>query len=1002
MLVLNQVMDKLHYLKIKSIKIQGRKYMTPEKFISTWTENDLTERSGAQPFIEDLCTLLKLDKPRSSDDFCYEKGAIKDSGKQGWADVWKKDCFGWENKKPKRDLKAALTQLREYSGNLGNPPLLVVCDRERIEIHTVFRGYPDEPHTILLQNIGDLKNQQILKWVFTDPDKLKPLKSNAAITTAAAGKFARLAESMRQRDLDSQQVAHFLTQCIFCMFAEDEGLLHNSSTSDSQIFTSILTAAHSDPAKATKKIKTLFTAMQKKGGEYGSDDIAWFNGGLFKKIDVPPLIESDLNLLLDSAQSLDWRAIDPTIFGTLFERGLDPNCRAQLGAHYTDVATINKLIDPLITQPLTAEWEAAKVLLEKSHGKSTRTKAYKDAVAAYQGFLERLGKFRVLDAACGSGNFLYLALHALKDLEHIAQLDAEILGFGKQLNMSTGTDNILGFEINEYAAELARVTVWIGEIQWCQRNGRPIDRNPILNNLDAIQHRDALLNADGTEAVWPKADVIIGNPPFLGDKVMRGELGDDYVTALRDCYKGSVPGGADFVCYWFDKARNQIEQDKTMAVGLVSTNSIRGGSNRKVLDKIVDKMPIFDAWPDEPWFDAGTAVRVSLVCFGDTHSAVPQLKGNPVTVIHADLTAGDGEESRDITKAKILGENSTTAFIGTQKTGPFDIPGETAREWLKQPNPNNKPNSQVVKPWANGMAVTRRPTDIWVIDFGVAMSEEDASLFELPFLHLEQSNKVSRVGKRESAASRWWLHTRPRPELRKCMAPLKRYIVTPRVSKHRFFVWLPVVVVPDTRLTVITRSEDTTFGILHSRFHQTWSLATCSWHGVGNDPTYNAMSCFETFPFPNGLSPFDTKPKSEEEILELGYKVLVDGLDKAIPAMIAETSIRPHAQDIADAAFKLNILRENWLNPADWVDWVITSEEEKAGFPKRPVAKAGHEADLKKRTLTNLYNNKPSWLIKAHEAIDKAVANAYGWKDYTAEMTDAEILQRLLKLNLDH
>ncbi len=493
--------------------------MTPEAFIKIWTENDLTEKAGAQPFIEDLCSLLQLDKPRSSNDYCYEKGAIKDSGKSGWADVWKRDHFGWENKKPKRDLKAALTQLREYSGNLGNPPLLIVCDRDRIEIHTAFRGYPDEPRTILLQDLGDLKNQQILRWVFTDPDKLKPLKSNAAITSEAAGQFAKIAKAMRERGIDPQQVAHFLTQCIFCMFAEDEGLLHRSPTDDSKIFTAILKAAYTDPLKAANRIKNLFTAMQKKGGQYGNDDIAWFNGGLFKTIDVPPLTESDLSILYHAADALDWRAIDPTIFGTLFERGLDPTNRAQLGAHYTDVDTINKLIDPLITRPLTAEWEDAKTgilkLLPKT-GKTTQGKNYKTAQNLYYGYLERLRNFRVLDAACGSGNFLYLALHALKDLEHRAQLDAEALGFNKQLTIEAGTDNILGIEINEYAAELARVTVWIGELQWCQRNGRPINLNPILHSLDGIQHRDALLNADGTETEWPTADVIVGNPPFLG------------------------------------------------------------------------------------------------------------------------------------------------------------------------------------------------------------------------------------------------------------------------------------------------------------------------------------------------------------------------------------------------------------------------------------------------------------------------------------------------------
>ncbi len=987
--------------------------MMPEKFISTWTSNKLTEKAGAQSHFDDLCDLLNVDKPRDPENYCFERGAIKDSGKDGWADVWKRDHFGWENKKPGRDLIKALAQLREYSGNLGNPPLLIVCDRERIEIHTAFRGFPDEPRTILLQDIGTLKNQQILRWVFTDPDKLKPLKSNAAITSEAAGQFALIAKAMRERGIEPQQVAHFLTQCIFCMFAEDEGLLHRSPTDDSEIFTALLKAARTDPKKAESRIKSLFTAMQKKGGQYGNDDIAWFNGGLFKIIDVPMLTESDLGILYQAAASLDWRAIDPTIFGTLFERGLDPSNRAQLGAHYTDVATINKLIDPLITRPLTAEWEAAKALLKKSQGRSKRTDDYKNALAAYQNYLERLRNFRVLDAACGSGNFLYLALHALKDLEHRAQLDAEMLGFGKQLTIEAGTDNILGIETNEYAAELARITVWIGEIQWCQRNGRPINLNPILHSLDGIQHRDALLNADGTETEWPQADVIVGNPPFLGDKMMRGELGDDYVTTLRNRYKGRVPGGADLVCYWFDKARLQIEQGKTKAAGFVSTNSIRGGSNRVVLDNICQTLPIFEAWSDENWFDAGTAVRVSLLCFGNSGLATTQLEGVSVALIHPDLMSGSGEENTDITKAKILPGNAGTSFIGTQKSGPFDIPGVSARDWLKQPNPNGQPNSQVVKPWVNGMGLTRRPSDIWVIDFGVSMSEAEASLFELPFEQLKSHvkpmrEKVNRIGHRKY----WWRHGESREGLRKAIN--NRFICTPRVSKYRLFVWLDPSILPDSATAVIARSDDTTFGIIHSRFHELWSLGLCTWMGKGNDPRYTPTTCFETFPFPQGLSPKDTAPKTESEKSAMGYLplsseslnesaiTLVIPFSEPTPASIADLTQRPHAQAIANAAFKLNQLRNNWLNPPEWVDWVITLEEERAGFPKRPIAKPGHEAELKKRTLTNLYNLKPHWLTHAHQILDKAVASAYSWDDYTPDMTDAEILQRMLNLNLTY
>ena len=982
--------------------------MTPEQFINHWKDNPLTERAGAQQHFDDLCDLLGVDKPRDSENYCFERGAKKDGGGEGWADVWKRDCFGWENKKPGRDLNKALAQLREYSGNLGNPPLLVVCDRERIEIHTAFRGYPDEPRTILLKDIGDPVNLQTLKWIFTDPDKLKPIKSNAAITREAAEEFAKLARAMRERGIDPQQAAHFLTQCIFCMFAEDEGLLHDSPTENAEIFSHLLKAARSSPDKAADRIKKLFTAMQKKGGNYGDDDIAWFNGGLFKTIEIPSLTESDLNVLYHAANSIDWRAIDPTIFGTLFERGLDPNCRAQLGAHYTDVATIQKLIDPLIARPLAAEWEAAKAkiipLIAKS-GKTTKSKNFKAAANLYHAYLERLRNFRVLDAACGSGNFLYLALHALKDLEHKAQIDAETLGLPKQIDVQAGTDNILGIETNEYAAELARVTVWIGDIQWCQRNGRPINKNPILRSLDGIQHRDALLNADGSEAAWPPADVILGNPPFLGQRFQLKELGETYIKSLRGCYAGRLSGNADLVCYWFEKARIQIEQGKTVAAGLVSTNSIRGGANKEVLDAIVQTVPIFEAWADEDWFDNGTAVRVSLVCFGKNELNTTQLDGETVSVIHTDLTAGNADKSMDLSAAIPLIENLDTAFSGFQMNGPFDVSGDIARQWLTLPNPNNLPNSMVLRPYSNAKDITARDRGQYVIDF-TGLDKDDACLFEVPFDWVEKHVKPARMAKREEKLQKnYWLHKRSSPAMRKAIDGLKRFIATPMVSKHRLFVWLPEIKTPENAAIVIARPNDTTFGILHSRFHELWALAVCTWMGVGNDPRYTPSTCFDTFPFPDGLTPADTAPKSEAERLALGYPTEesfenAEAFTAPVPAIIANKAQRPHAQAIADAAFKLNQLRENWLNPQEWVDWVITPEEEKAGFPKRPVAKAGHEADLKKRTLTNLYNAKPAWLVNAHQALDNAVAKAYGWNDYTPEMSDSEILQRLLKLNL--
>ena len=952
--------------------------MTPAQFIAKWRASPLSEKAGAQAFFLDLCAMLGVEPPNDPDNYCFERGATRTGAGHGWADVWKRGHFGWENKGPGGDLGGALKQLMTYALALDNPPLLVVSNRDITQIHTHFTGTPSETHTLRLDDIGTPENQQKLRWLFTDPEKFRPGRTVQDITADAAGRFASIARSLTDRGHDPEKVAHFLIQCLFCMFAEDIGLLPK------RLFERVLEKRGGDTVKLGAALGELFRAMQ-GGGDFLLEDIAWFNGGLFARIELIELAPGEIDAL-HAASKMDWSAIEPAILGTLFERGLDPKIRAPLGANYTDPGTIMKLVNPVVVEPLAREWAAARerigTLVGKYHagGKGSQS-ALKEAQSAFHGYIERLKNFRVLDPACGSGNFLYLSLRALKDLEHRANLDAEALGLQRQLLIETSPANVLGIEINAYAAELARVTVWIGEIQWMLKNGYDCRRNPILATLDHIEHRDALLNVDGSEAAWPTADVIVGNPPFVGGSKKSGELGREYFDALNRIYDKDVPGGADLVCYWFHKARQQIANGKLQAAGLVATQAIRAGSNRKSLEAIVATTRIFEAWSDEAWVNEGAAVRVSLIGFGpffgvDRNSL---LDGREVAEIHADLTAGDG---CDLTQAKAQLENLNAAFKGAEKSGSFEIAGEIARKWLSLPNPNGLPNSNVLKPWANGQDIAKRPSDTWIIDFGVDMGLEKAALFEQAFAHVLEHVKPERErnndrGRREN----WWRFGRNGTDMRAACQGLERFIVTPRVAKHRYFVWQHGLSSPDSRLCVIARSDDTTFGILSSRIHLVWAFANASMHGVGNDPTYNNASCFETFPFPAGLTPRDTAPVAGQ----------------ASPPCLAGQIV---AENIAAAARRLNELRENWLNPAEWVDWVITPEEEKAGFPRRPVAKPGHEAELKKRTLTNLYNARPAWLNLAHQQLDKAVAAAYDWPDYTPETPDDEILRRLLALNL--
>jgi len=1082
-------------------------HLTAQQFIAKWGPGgpayELNERQGAQPHFIDLCQLLGVPTPGSTGDYLFEQDTLVLGEARGYADVFMRNHFAWENKAPGRNLDTALKQLLTYSLALSNPPLLVVCDRLTIRIHTQFNGHPSEVHTVLLHELAQPEKQALLRRLWLDPESFRPHKTSRDITEAAAKSFATLADGLRRRgpdrDTDPQgwqahadEVAHFLTQCLFCFFAEDVGLLPG------RMFEGLVNNKHLTSDKLTQGLTNLFTVMR-DGGLYGNDDIPWFNGGLFKKVNVPALSIMEMTELRNAA-ALNWSAIDVSIFGTLFERGLDPAKRSQLGAHYTDPATILRIVEPVLSRPLLQQWELVTQELKGLLAKSTKKgdKSYKLARARFVLWLEQLKDYRVLDPACGSGNFLFLGLKALKDIEHKSHLDAAALGLDREADLVTGPHNVLGIELNEYAAELARVTVWIGELQWRIEHGYEFKTNPVLEPLDHIECRDALLSwpaaVDGStsdavglpsdavgsdsearvgrtpgahtlrflkspptsapptplrdldppvEALWPKASVVIGNPPFLGDKKMRAELGDTYTEALRKTYEGRVPGGADLVCYWFEKARKAIKTNGLGAAGLVATNSIRGGRNRKVLDAIGSTTRIYEAWSDEGWVNEGAAVRVSLVAFG--HAAqIASLDGHEVTAIGSDLAPSTQVDSTDMTLAKVLADNKGPSFQGPVLVGDFEISHESATEWLRLPNPNRRSNAEVVRPLSNGRDITSRSRRLWVVDFD-SRTESEAALFEKPFEHVVRCVKPTREASRDSSRRvKWWLHGRSGTDYRGSTKTIIRYIATSQVAKHRVFVWLPVQVWPHQTVIAIARADDATFGILHSRFHELWSLRMGT--SLEDRPRYTPTTCFETFPFPAGLTPADTAHQRTEEVeggalipanlpdqpVEAGAGRMSGAISKSAAyeppasappppgqrqpgkapnsstAATNPQSIRSHAIAIAQAAKHLNDLRDNWLNPPEWthrVPEVIPLGMSTSPYPDRIEPRPDiSEADLKalqKRTLTNLYNQRPAWLAMAHQQLDAAVAAAYGWTDYSPDMPDDEILKRLLALNLE-
>jgi len=833
---------------------------------------------------------------------------------------------------------ASRWRTRHYSSS-------ATCSGSSVEIHTNFTGTAKQVHAFNLRGLAEDENRKVLEALFVDPERLKPGVRIEEVTEEAARQFASLAQSLRGRGIDPQRAAHFLNKLLFCLFAEDVGLLPG------RLFQKLVDAGSQRPAELTAMLGDLFKAMT-VGGRFGLEVIQHFNGGLFADSDVVPMTAPEI-AILRQVSTLNWGQIEPAIFGTLFERGLDPSKRSQLGAHYTDRGSILRVVEPVLMAPLRRDWAAIRERVEGLLAKAkaatvaaTEQKHRREAAKAIQQFRkERLDGIQVLDPACGSGNFLYIALELLHELEkEILLVLAAVYREQLSLDVRVGPHMVHGIEINLFAHELAQVTIWIGHLQWHLKNGFDFTRDPVLHPIESVECRDAIVDltdpAAPKEAIWPRADVVIGNPPFLGGKRMRTVLGDEYVDAMFAAYDGRVPREADLVTYWFEKARAAIQGGRLQRAGLLATNSIRGGASRRVLERIRETGQIFMAWSDEPWIVEGAAVRIALIGFDSGTEKDLRLDGKPIAVIHSDLTGGaSGVIALDLTKARRLKENLGIAFMGDTKGGPFDIPGQLARQWLALPlNPNGRPNSDVVRPWVNGLDVTRRPRDMWIIDFGVDMSERDAALYEAPFQYVMERVKPLRdQNRRDAYRKRWWIHVEPRPAMRHALKGLSRFLATPRVAKHRLFAWLSQEILPDSQLIVFARAGDLILGVLQSRFHEAWALRLCSWMGKGNDPRYTATSTFETFPFPR---PTDAQGAA-----------------------------------IGTAAADLDRARGAWLNPED--------------------ASAG---EMRGRTMTALYNQRPAWLANADQVLDAAVAAAYGWP---ADIAEEEALARLLALNLE-
>ncbi len=631
-----------------------------EGFIAKWADVKASELSTSQSFLADLCRLLDVPTPHpnAEQDYMFERPITFRHGdgstSPGRIDLYRRGAFVLESKKLKADSRnkgfdeamlRARSQAENYARALpaseGRPPFVVVVDvGNRIELYAEFSRsgatytpFPDpRSHRIALADLRRDAIRERLRRVWSDPLSLDPSRESARVTRDIAARLASLARSLEQAGHDPEAVAQFLMRCLFTMFAEDVRLLPHDS------FRNLLQTHAEQPDVAMRMLEQLWRDMD--GGGFSAaiaNNVLRFNGKLFKQPDTLPLDSAQLALLIDAARA-DWQHVEPAIFGTLLERALDPSERHKLGAHYTPRAYVERLVLPTVIEPLRMQWsdaQAAALTLaaEDKHD---------EAVAELRRFHHHLCNVRVLDPACGSGNFLYVTLEHLKRLEGEVLNALDELGF-RQTGLAIGNERadamggetvdphqLLGIELNPRAAAIAEVVLWIGYLQWHFRTrGDASPPQPVIRDFRNIECRDAVLASDRIEYVgdergvpvtrwdgvtmkpspvtgepipddsarvplehyvnprkaqWPQADYVVGNPPFLGKgEKLRFALGDGYVEALRRVWT-EVPDSADFVMYWWHHAAQLTRIGAVQRFGFITTNSIRQAFNRRVIE----------------------------------------------------------------------------------------------------------------------------------------------------------------------------------------------------------------------------------------------------------------------------------------------------------------------------------------------------------------------------------------------------------------------------------
>ncbi len=1035
-----------------------------QDFIAHWSAASPSERANSQPFLLELCDLLEVPRPDAhpGDGYFFEFPVTErhadGTTSEGRIDLYKRAGFILESKQfpdavpeqsqlefaaqqigaatkrkksaaPVRDtdrwddaMLKALVQAQRYARALPAgepyPPFLIVVDvGHAIEIRADFsltgRNYLPFPdpltYRIRLEQLRDEKIRARLKLIWTKPLELNLASHSAAVTREVAKHLAVLAKSFEEAGHPPKIVAEFLTRCLFCMFAEDVGLLPDAQTRG---FTELLESLPADGTGFADVVRQLFREMNTGTGKSVSvilrRKLLQFNGGLFADESVLPVNGTQLGILKAAAR-LDWQHVEPAIFGTLLERALGGEGeRHKLGAHFTPRAYVERLVLATIVEPLRAEWEtirAAAVAL----GKRGDIEAARQEINRFHGHLCGL---KVLDPACGCGNFLYVSL------EHLKRLEGEVLDFANQfgesfrLEMTAHTvdpHQFLGLEINPRAVAITEMVLWIGYLQWHFRTrGQTPPREPVLKKFDNVQCRDAVLEYDGEPqpardaagkpvtvwdrrsvktdlvtgravpdetkrvtlltyknprpAIWPTADFIVGNPPFIGDKRMREDLGDGYVETLRATYP-AVPESADFVLYWWYKAAELARAGRANRFGFITTNSLRQTFARRVVHAQLSARPplsLLFAIPDHPWVDTaeGAAVRIAMTVgtAGDHPGElleVTEEESQPDGSEKVSFKSQYGHISADLTTGASLIKMSQLVANGLLNSNGMMLAGSgfivTEHEAKSLGLGKIRGLEKHIRSYRNGKDLTDAPRDVMVIDlFGLTV-DEVREKFPAVYQHVLTHVKPERdANRRPKMRLNWWVFAEPRKGFRAASHGLSRYVATVETSKHRFFVFLDASILPDHKLNAFALDDAFHLGVMSSRIHCCFALAAGS--TLEDRPVYLQSRCFLPFPFPLCGEPQKERIRKLAEELDSHRK-------------------RVQAQHGLTLTGLYNVL-----------------EKIRAGEKLTDKEKLIHDAGL------------VSVLKQLHDDLDAAVSAAYGWP---ATTTDAEILERLVALNAE-